>query len=419
MVQLNRGRARDEQGVIAILVAVVTCVVIFGVAALVVDLGLARDAKQASQISSDASALAAVTALYPDSTGVPDFNAAVQAAKTYALKNYKVDPTTGWAGCADPGAQAYTPDPNNQCISFDSSTSPTKARVVMPPSGLRAGFGGVYGVSTYTIRSNARAIVSSPVSGTCSLCFLGGVSTNNTDFTVQAASIAVRGDIDSGPQSYWTASSILVTGQVNGQDPDMASNKFTPTPSQVNWFEDPLKSLVLPSTSGVPHAAIPNCNTTLQPGVYGNVHVGSNSTCTLAAGLYVINGVWDEQSSNSTFTSAGNAVTLYFAGGYYDGKNGDTILKSGAPGYEKLAIIYDRANTNSLYLQGGGASGITGGVYAPAAVMVFNGHSSFTFDGGPVVVGGADSVGNQSGVTVTNGQSVTLTSSPQPAWLDQ
>ena len=121
MVQLRPGVRRDEDGAIAILVAIVTCFVLFGLAALVVDLGLARDTKQASQIASDASALAAATALYPDATGVPNFTAAVTAAKSYAQKNFGVDPTTGWSGCVDSGAQPYRPDTGNQCISFDQA----------------------------------------------------------------------------------------------------------------------------------------------------------------------------------------------------------------------------------------------------------------------------------------------------------
>ena len=60
----SRLAARDEQGAIAILVAM-TSVVLFIIAAMVVDLGLARDTRRQSQNAADASALAAANALYP------------------------------------------------------------------------------------------------------------------------------------------------------------------------------------------------------------------------------------------------------------------------------------------------------------------------------------------------------------------
>lgn len=436
MVHVSLRPTRDEDGAVAIIVAIVTSTILFGLGALVVDLGLARDTQQSSQISSDASALAAGTVLYPDDTGTPDFANSVAAAKAYALKNFGVK-STDWTGCVDTRAQAYKPDTNNQCISFDSPTKPTKVRVRMPSVSQSAIFGGVYGTGTYTVGTSARAVVRDPVSGTCSLCFLGSVTTNNTDFTVQAASIAVNGDITSGAQSYWTASNIQVAGLVNGQDPDVyTSSQFTPEPTKTAPFADPYINLQMPS-GGTVRGDVTSCNTTIQPGVYGSLHVPSNGTCTLAPGLYVITGLWDQQSNNSTITSAGNGVTLYFtcgtptavqtcagkpagSGGSYDGKNGDTVLSAGATDFPGFAFIYDRDNTNPINLQGNGtSSSISGAVYAKRAVIEFNGNSAFTFNGGPVVIGGADSVGNTSGIVVTSGRSVDLTSSPGPPSLDQ
>ena len=434
MVQLI-SRRRSEDGVVAILVALITCFVLFGVAALVVDLGLARDTKQASQIASDASALAAATALYPDNTGVPNFVAAVSAAKSYAEKNFGVNATTGWSGCVDSGAQAYRPDAGNQCISFDAATSPTKVRVVMPSRSVSASFGAVYGASTYTISTDARAVVSSPVSGSCALCFLGDVTTNNSDFTVDAASIAVNGDIISGPNSVWTAGSILVAGTVNGQDPDAyISANYNPDPQQTASFADPFASLTMPSTPATVRGNLSGCNSTIQPGVWGNVSLGNNDTCTLAPGLYVITGLWQE-GNNSVLQGSG--VTLFFTcgttaavractdadaagtGGRLDAKNGSLAISAGATGYTSFVILYDRKNPNDIELQGNGGTEITGGVYAPNATMTFNGTSNFGFNGGPVVIENADGVGNGSGISVTNAVSADLTSDPSPASLDR
>src|SRR5688572_28148142 len=84
---------RDEQGAVAILVAVIALALLV-TAALVVDLGLARDVKRQSQSAADASALAAGNVLYDFDNGcsiaVPCVTEAVTAAKNYALENFGV-----------------------------------------------------------------------------------------------------------------------------------------------------------------------------------------------------------------------------------------------------------------------------------------------------------------------------------------
>src|SRR5690242_19247234 len=84
-VSTTRGgrRARDEQGAVAVLVGILT-IVMFTITALVVDLGLARVVRREAQVASDASSLAAATALYahPDYTHgkpPPDFTSAIAA----------------------------------------------------------------------------------------------------------------------------------------------------------------------------------------------------------------------------------------------------------------------------------------------------------------------------------------------------
>ena len=144
---------RDESGAIAVLAAL-TSLLLFVMAGLVVDLGLARDVKRQSQNSSDAAALAAANALFANSA-VPDFVAAGAAAKNYAALNFGVT-AADWLTCTDPGALTFKPA-GTACISFDSDTKPTIARVATPTRKVDTGFGRAAGVTTIPIKSAAEA----------------------------------------------------------------------------------------------------------------------------------------------------------------------------------------------------------------------------------------------------------------------
>ncbi len=446
MVRLNRVRPRrDERGVVTIVVSLTTCLVFLGLAALVVNLGMARDGKQASQIASDSSALAAANKLYPTlasgSPGTcanpvggapPCFKDALKAAKDYALANLGV-PATAWTGClpavANPAGGLTDTAASNSCIWFDSSTKPKKVRVSMPQSSVAAGFGKVYGKSTVKFRTSARAIAKNPNVGRCALCFLGSVSNGNADFSVTGGSIAVNGNITSGPGSIWSAptsgSQIGVVGTTSG-------GSFTPAVTKTTAFTDPYADLVLPTKGSLtvrtdPCAAAP----TGGPGIYGAFSI-PNSTCTLQPGLYIIVGTWDEKNNSNLI---GTGVTLYFTcgttaaphvclasdttAGMLDGKNGLVTITSGAPGFADWAIVYDRLNPKDIQLQGNGGTSLTGGVYAPNSTLGFNGNACFGFRKGPVVALSATGNGTKGCVTITDAIDATLTSKRFLPSLDQ
>lgn len=148
MVLVSAGRSartRDESGAVAILVGVLA-LVLFGIAALVVDLGLARDTRRMAQNAADASALSAANALYLD-TSKPvamRISSAVTAAMDYAKGNYGVQ-EADWAGCVDPEHLAHTA--GTQCISFDNAAEPTEVRVKVPTETTPTLFGGAAGGS--------------------------------------------------------------------------------------------------------------------------------------------------------------------------------------------------------------------------------------------------------------------------------
>ena len=103
-----RLRLVDDRGAVALLTGLLA-VVLFGMAAFVVDLGVARDNRRQAQNTADAAALAAANALYatraPNLNQPGDFAAAVDAAKSYAAKNYGTT-ASEWAGCSIPSGDA-------------------------------------------------------------------------------------------------------------------------------------------------------------------------------------------------------------------------------------------------------------------------------------------------------------------------
>lgn len=439
------GRARDESGMIAVLVALIATA-LFMVAALVVDLGLARDTRRQSQNAADASALAAANSLYPGTActvpaggSPPCIQDAIDAATSYAATNFGVT-DADWAGCTDSG-HYYVPSGSTPCVSFaddaglPSATRPTKVRVIMPTREVTTGFGVIAGVQHVEISSMARGVVSGGIAGECSLCFLGPIDAINADFTVSGGSIEVDGDLSAGPNGVWTASGTIgVAGTVDGgQFPGGA-------PSKVDPFDDPWKdaSNVPPAVTGTSKST-PACTTGGKkgkagngPGVYGDFEI-PDEACTLDPGLYVVTGAWTMKNNTDLI---GNGVTLYFtcgtatsphvcatgeAGGHLDAKNGVVHLTAPTTGATAgLAIVYDRENTSNLGLQGNGDTGITGAVYAPKSKLDFNGNSCFGFSQGPVIVTGViQANGNKSCVKVTNAADVTIPPEPAEVALDQ
>ena len=409
---------RDEQGAIAVVTAFLMVALVLG-AALVVDLGNARDVRRQSQNAADAASLAGANMLYP-TTGVCQSGAqpcvadAVAEAKLYALKNFQVS-ASDWNTCTAPAgsALAYVPSGGTSCISFSSDF--TLVRVYVPTRTVPTFFGGIAGSSSISVGSSAQAQLGTAVN--CSLCFLGSVDDENADFSVTGGSIAVNGNVTAGPNSNWTAQSNGVVGTVNG-------GIFSPPPTTIPSFGDPLAaSLNLPwTTVKVPALSTLSAKTnpcTDGPGLYGPADISTlvakkTTTCTLTSGLYVISGTWSLKNNDLL---AGTGVTLYVKSpsGYLDFKNGNVAITAPStppltgvpPGF---AIIYDPNNTNNLGLQGNGNTSITGIVYAPVSSLDFNGNSCFGFARGPIVVHGvAMANGNKSCVTITSAVDTAVT----------
>ena len=125
-----RNDQHGERGAVAIIVAVFA-VVMFGLASLVVDLGVARDTRREAQNAADASALAAIGACMPMARRPTSPRRWGWRGATPAT-NFGTG-AADWATCSATSHLAYAPV--TPCISFDSATAPTRVRVVIPSGG--------------------------------------------------------------------------------------------------------------------------------------------------------------------------------------------------------------------------------------------------------------------------------------------
>jgi hypothetical protein len=138
--------ASDDAGAVAIIVALVS-VLIFGIAALVVDIGAMYARRRAAQTDADFAALAGVTALPQDK------NAAFDRAYDYLAKNLPPGGPLGEAALFKDG------DLGNGEILFPSAT---KIRVVVPPRTVEFGFAAVFGIGEADVTAAATAEARSP-----------------------------------------------------------------------------------------------------------------------------------------------------------------------------------------------------------------------------------------------------------------
>jgi len=313
----THSRQRDESGAIAVLVAV-TSIVLFVIAALVVDLGLARDTRRQSQNAADASALAAANVLYPAGTcqqpagGTPPCIAdAVAAAKDYARANFGVA-TGDWAGCPVAPSGFHVSPGTPTCISFDNLAHPTRVWVLMPTRDVKTGLGNLAGVSSVPVTSAARAVVTPGGLASCGLCLLGGGThyIQNGDIAVSGTSVQTNGNLGTQQNN----GHVTVTGgsvQVEGT----ATGNISPTAQTgAGTLVDPLAGIELPGPSNAWFAAPTGLKTNIcsqGPGFYRSPTVANN--CVLQPGLYVITGTLQLAGQKSIDARAG--VTLYFTCG--------------------------------------------------------------------------------------------------------
>lgn len=407
-------RRRSERGVIAVLVAILTSV-LFLSAALVVDMGHARDVKRQVENTADASALAAGNTLWLN-PATPAFTNAVTAAKTYATQNLPTE-TLNWTTCTDSAKLSYVPAGSTPCVSFDSSTQPTEVRVKLPDAHVQASLARLVGVSQTTLTASSDIRLTPGGMGECGLCVIGSGSHTIQNGNIAAnVNVAMNGTVAGQPNG-----GITVTGGTLSVAGGNTTGKgtFTPTITTGKTITDPLASMTMPTWSSVSNKGSVNpC--TGGPGRYPNFDKASS--CTLSPGLYVVTGATKLSGQHDI---RGTGVTLYFTCGTsaapvactsatswnFDMNSQNTFLNLTAPttspvngAMAGMAIVADRAWTGTLSFQGGGGGGTTtGSIYLKAGKLGYGGNTQAKSLDSLIVVGDLDMNGNPAyfGVTYT------------------
>jgi hypothetical protein len=369
--------------------------VLFTLAALVVDMGHARDVRRQAQVAADASALAAGNELYRNVGPLnPRIAEAVDAAKAYASQNLGVT-AADWASCTDPAKLSYVPASSTPCISFDQAATPLQVRVKIPVQTLTTGPARVLGTNEISVAGLARASLKPDQQSKCALCILGPTTHDlqNGDAIASGGDIWFNGSVSVGSNGLVaTDGQIVVQGTASGPLANYTPDPVTGQPAAT----DPLSFLSLPPDMSALTVKTDPC--TQGPGKYGSVDLRSK-TCTLQPGLYVVAGssaVWD-MSGNATTQLLGSGVTLYLTCGTpttptacTSGQQGATVDATGnallgftAPTsgpLQGLALVMDRNNSSTMRLAGNGASGLKGTIYMPSGTLQMNGNGCATID---------------------------------------
>lgn len=408
-------RGRGEHGAAALMVAIMS-VVLFGVAALVADLGQARVVKNEAQAASDASALAAGNALYLSGTRTPNVYAAIKAAKEYAAKNYGVT-EADWASCEDAAplthtAATYVDSVATECISFDDAIAPTTVRVVAPVRSVNFVFAPLLGATAVDISAAANASLRIGGMADCGLCVVGSGyhDFQNGDAFVSGGNVAINGDVNIQNNGLVSTDGVIsvegtATGPLDGYTPDPLTGQEP--------ILDPLIDYPLPKAPYTGMTVKTNpcaADSTGGPGIYGSHNFPTGVTCVLQPGLYVITGEWDFSGTSGLNAMAG--VTLFFTcgspsnpdrcnppgqnGGWLDAAgNGNIRITAPSSGpTQGLAIAYHRLNIRSLAISGGGSSYYSGTIYAASSTMRYDGNGCSTANQSLIVVKNLEFNGN-------------------------
>jgi Flp pilus assembly protein TadG len=378
--------------------------VLLGMVGLTVDGGLLLVLYRQTQNAADAAALAAaVDLLKGKSSGV-----ATATAQTYvqtynnmssATVTVNIPPSTGPHAGNGAYAEAIVTYPYQTSfiqIVGGNSTQNVTARSVAGYEAVAAGEGVI------TLGQNPQGGKGIQVSSSSTLSVNGAVTVN------------AQGSSALDDQGNIYAQDVNVSGgATNAANVQSYPSGGGPSPLEQNTGvnePDPLANLAAPSTASAGTYTVVNTNygnasvgngqtVTLSPGIYTSIKI-TGGTVTFNPGIYVIQGGQGGTGLNITGgTVTGSGVMFYNTSATYNPatgvdattKNGDFAsinissggvqlsgLSDSTSPYNGLLFFQDRANTNTISIQGGSSGAqVTGTTYAPTANLQISGQGTW------------------------------------------
>lgn len=411
MVLKHRRRAEGDAGVVIVLFAMLLTTLLV-LAALVVDLGYARQSSRHAQGSMDAAVLAGVREL-PSSTSA----------------NPLTDPANATAGRANAAEFAWkslfegTPPPIptptctvNRCVYETSPFTVTiETPYFLPSSGIASRFliyaeacrrspnffAGAFGGSTPVVCRSAvaRKVQAAPGTG-IGIITLGPTGctiqlNGNNDITVTGGAVLANSSGSPAICSQgsgcgsWVINAALVaavgTVTCEGNMPGAAvvENSTSVADPYIGVPDNPCAAVALvPCTSGVP-TTLGSCGGAKLPGRYvGGCDLGGgNAPVNLSPGVYWFEGNFNIRNHDvrCPTCTANNGVLLYFHTGTLDGGGNGQIITppyrahGDTSPYAGLSVYQRRSNTTTMTF-GGTTGNVLGSIYTAGAQLNMHGN---------------------------------------------
>ncbi len=376
--------ARDQRGVSAIIFAIILPVLL-GMVGLSVEVGLWYSKKRTLQAAADAGAMAGALVLYQGG----DWATAQTAASDFAVRNGAVaanvtseNPPTatnfpGTAYSADTAAVGVlVTETQNKMVSalFLSGVTPVLRARAVATAGTQA-----LGCVVALDGSAAPAV---NIVGNAYMDLNGCGLTVNSSASSSDAADANALQMANNSDIY--ADFVRITGSY---DLDNNANlNGTPTTTGATASANPYAGLANPTPSGACTATNyslgANNTATIGPGRYcGGFNMDSNSSLTMTAGTYYIDGGTFSMNSNTTLTATAG-VTIILTGSGADfaelNINSNATVNITAPTsgtYEGIAIMHDPDATSTNTLNSNITITVTGALYFPNSQLQMDSNS--------------------------------------------
>jgi Flp pilus assembly protein TadG len=384
---------RQERGSTVVMFTLAV-VMMIGVLGLVVDIGWAYFRRQAAQTAADAAVLAAAAAA-ASSTSSGSFTCgsngiACQSPTPCGTSTPNPPATNLDSACLYAASFGFSQGgAHNVWVSAGTTSPPPGVPGVQVPYWVTVSvneqetetFSRIFNAAFLTVGAHATASVF-PAPGNCiyALATTGiGLSVNGTVNVSTSCGMYINSS-SSGALTAVGGGSINATGaeiDIVGGYSEGSNSQIAPTPiTGLNVTTDPLAAMPTPTAGSCTSSGVKlngNQTRTINPGVYcGDVSVGGQATLTLSPGLYIFQG---NLSVSGGASLIGSGATIYMQSGGV-GFAGGSIINLTAPTsgtYQGIAIFQDRADANTMTLNGGATQFISGAVYGAAAPIAYTG----------------------------------------------